>query len=476
MNNIQDNIPIKKKVLIIDNEYIIGISCKRILEQENYEATFHSEPLKGLAEALTGNYDLILLDLIMPELNGLEILKEVKSKGIASDVIIITGYATVKTAVEAIKLGASDYVSKPFSPEELKIIIEKVIKNSNLLKENISLKKELDIHQGFKGIICDSPQMKEIVSIVKRIAPTDGTVCITGDSGTGKEVIANAIHRLSLRNDKPFIACDCSSLVSTLLESELFGHVKGSFSGAISTKQGLFEAANKGTLFLDEISNISMETQSKLLRVLETRQVRKVGDTKLYKIDIRLITATNRDLSKMVIEGTFREDLFYRLQGLPIFLPPLRERTEDIVKLAMFFLNTFLKNNNLKPKHFSKESADILEKYSWPGNIRELKNIVERIAIFCDSDVIQPKFIPKEVLSSNKEFKDYRIPDTWDEFKKFKHQIQNEASTKYEKRFLNEALEKADGNISKAAKNIGIQRTQFHLLLQKYKMNSGNEN
>jgi len=475
MNNIQDNAPVKKKVLIIDNEYIIGISCKRILEQENYEATFHSVPLKGLAEALTGNYDLILLDLIMPELSGLEILQEIKSKGIASDVIIITGYATVKTAVEAIKLGAADYVSKPFTPEELKIIIEKVIKNSNLLKENISLRKELDIHQGFKGIICDSPQMKEIVTIVKRVAPTDGTVCITGDSGTGKEVIATAIHRLSLRNDKPFIACDCSSLVPTLLESELFGHVKGSFSGAISTKQGLFEAANKGTLFLDEISNISLETQSKLLRVLETREVRKVGDTALYKIDIRLITATNKDLSKMVQEGTFREDLFYRLQGFPIFLPPLRERTEDIVKLAMFFLNNFLKNNNLKPKYFSNESVEILEKYTWPGNIRELKNIVERIAIFCDADVIQPEYLPKEVLSSTKEFKDFRLPETWEEFKKFKHQIQNEASMKYEKRFLNEALKNADGNISKAAKNIGIQRTQFHLLLQKYKMNSSND-
>ncbi|MBU1718153.1 MAG: sigma-54 dependent transcriptional regulator [Bacteroidetes bacterium] len=475
MNNISGDIPNKKKVLIIDNECIIGISCKRILEQENYEATYHSEPLRGLAEALTGNYEIILLDLIMPDLDGLEILSEVKSRGITSDVIIFTGYATVKTAVEAIRLGASDYVSKPFSPEELKIIIDKVVKHSDLLKENYSLKKELDIHQGFKGIICDSPQMKEIVTIVKRIAPTDGTVCITGDSGTGKEVIANAIHRLSRRNDKPFIACDCSSLASTLLESELFGHVKGSFSGAISTKQGLFEAANKGTLFLDEISNISLETQSKLLRVLETRQVRKVGDTKLNNIDIRLITATNKDLSKMVLEGTFREDLYYRLQGLPIFLPPLRERTEDIIKLAMFFLNDFLKNNSLSPKHFSNESVEILEKYTWPGNIRELKNIVERIAIFCDADVILPEFLPKEVLASTKEFKDFRLPDTWDEFKKFKHQIQNEASMKYEKRFLNEALQKADGNISKAAKNVGIQRTQFHLLLQKYNMNARTE-
>ena len=466
---------IKKKVLIIDNEYIIGISCKRILEQENFEATFRQDPKQGLMEALTGNYDLILLDLLMPELNGMEILQKVKAEGILSDIIIITGYASVKTAVEAIKLGASDYVSKPFTPEELKIIIEKVIKHSSLLRENISLRKELDIHQGLKGIICDSPQMKEILGIVKRVAPTDSTVCVTGESGTGKEVIAQAIHRLSLRNDKPLIACDCSSLVPTLLESELFGHVKGSFSGAISTKQGLLEAANKGTLFLDEISNISIETQGKLLRVLETRMVRKVGDTKEYKIDIRLITASNRDLMKMVKEGTFREDLFYRLQGIPINLPPLRKRTEDIIKLSMFFLNSFLKNNNLPAKQFSPESIKIIEKYTWPGNIRELKNIVERVAIFCDSDTIEPEHLPKEVLSSSKEFKDFRIPETWEEFKKYKHQLQNEVIAKIEKRFVAEALKKADGNISKAAKNVGMQRTNFHLLLQKYKVNTNND-
>ena len=218
---------------------------------------YHQDPRQGLTEALTGKYDLILLDLLMPEMDGLEVLRRIKAEGITSDVIIITGYGSVKTAVEAIKLGASDYASKPFMPEELKMIIEKVFKHSELVKENVSLRKQLDIHHGFRGIISDSPQMKEIIAIVKRVAPTDSSVYITGESGTGKEVISRAIHRLSLRSDKPFIACDCSSLAPTLLESELFGHVKGSFTGAISTKQGLFEAAEKGTLFLDEISNIN---------------------------------------------------------------------------------------------------------------------------------------------------------------------------------------------------------------------------
>lgn len=474
-NKIKDTTPVKK-ILIIDDESIIGISCKRILDQENYEAVYYQDSRKGLEEALTGNYDLIIMDLLMPGIAGMDILRQIRNEGITTDVVIITGYGTVKTAVEAIKLGAADYVCKPFMPEELKIIVEKVFKHSDLLKENISLRKELDIHEGFRGIICDSPQMKEILAVVKRIAPTDGTVCITGDSGTGKEVIAQAIHRLSLRNDKPMVACDCSSLVPTLLESELFGHVKGSFSGAISTKQGLFEVANKGTLFLDEISNITWETQGKLLRVLETRMVRKVGDTKEYKIDIRLITASNRDLSKMVKEGAFREDLFYRLQGFPIQLPPLRERTEDIIKLAMFFLNNFIKNNNLKPKYFSPASVEVMEKYLWPGNIRELKNVVERVAIFCDAEVIEPAHLPKEILapSSSKEFKDFRIPETWEEFKIYKHQVQNETVNKIEKRFLIEALKKTGGNISHAAKNVGMQRTNFHTLLQKHKVSPEN--
>jgi len=474
-NDIKDTGQVKKKILIIDDESIIGISCKRILEAENYEAFYYQDSREGLAEALTGNYDLIILDLLMPGIVGMDVLRQVRLEGIPSEVIIITGYGTVKTAVEAIQLGAADYVCKPFMPEELKIIVQKVFKHSDLLKENVSLRRELDIHEGFRGIICDSPQMKEILSLVKRVAPTDTTVCITGDSGTGKEVIAQAIHRLSLRNDKPMVACDCSSLVPTLLESELFGHVKGSFSGAISTKQGLFEAANKGTLFLDEISNITWETQGKLLRVLETRMVRKVGDTKEYKIDIRLITASNRDLAKMVKDGTFREDLFYRLQGFPLQLPPLRERTEDIIKLAMFFLNNFITNNNLKSKRFSPSSVEVMEKYTWPGNIRELKNVVERVAIFCDAEVIEPVHLPKELLSSSKEYKDFRIPETWEEFKIFKHQIQNETVNKIEKRFLMEALKKAEGNISRAAKNVGMQRTNFHTLLQKHKVNVGTQ-
>jgi DNA-binding NtrC family response regulator len=476
MPGIQSNnqLQVKKRILIIDDESTIGISCKRILEQEDFEVVFQQNARNGLKEALSGEYDLILLDLLLPEIDGMEILKTIKSKGITSEVIIITGYATVQTAVEAIKLGAADYISKPFTPAELLINIEKVIKHSDLLKENIALKQELYIHQGFRGIIGESPEMNKIFSVIKLAAPTDSNILITGESGTGKELIAQAIHRMSLRKDKPFIACDCSALTPTLLESELFGHVKGSFSGAISTKQGLFEVADNGTLFLDEISNISLEIQSKLLRVLESRKLRRVGDTAERNINIRLITSSNRDLSKMVANGDFREDLFYRLQVIPVHLPPLRERNEDIINLATTFLDTIRKTSNIRAQYFSPEAIEILEKYQWPGNIRELKNIIERIAILCDSEIIEPRHLPRELSSLPKGLSFEELPGNWQEFKKYKQNAQKEVLAQIERQFLIEALKQAEGNVSKAAKNVGMHRTNFHSLLRKYNLSSNN--
>jgi DNA-binding NtrC family response regulator len=476
MPDIQSNnqLQLKKRILIIDDESTIGISCKRILEQEDFEVVFHQNARNGLKEALSGKYDLILLDLLLPEIEGMEILKTIKSKGITSEVIIITGYATVQTAVEAIKLGAADYISKPFTPAELLINIEKVIKHSDLLKENIALKQELYIHQGFRGIIGESPEMKKVFSVIKRAAPTDSNILITGESGTGKELIAQAIHRTSLRKDKPFIACDCSALTPTLLESELFGHVRGSFSGAISTKQGLFEVADNGTLFLDEISNISLEIQSKLLRVLESRKLRRVGDTAERTINIRLISSSNRDLSKMVADGDFREDLFYRLQVIPVHLPPLRERNEDIINLATTFLDTIRKTGNIRAQYFSPEAIEIFEKYQWPGNIRELKNIIERIAVLCDSEIIEPRHLPGELSSLPKGLSFEELPDNWQDFKKYKQNAQKEVLARIEKQFLIEALKQAKGNVSKAAKSVGMHRTNFHSLLRKYNLNSGN--
>jgi transcriptional regulator with PAS, ATPase and Fis domain len=287
-------------------------------------------------------------------------------------------------------------------------------------------------------------------------------------------MVVRAIHRLSRRKNHPLMACDCSALAPTLLESELFGHVKGSFSGAVATKQGLFEAAHKGTLFLDEIANLSMETQGKLLRVLETRKVRKVGDTEEKEYDIRLVTASNRDLAEMVKEGVFREDLFYRLNVVPIFLPPLRGRPGDIPLLAMSLLERCCKKLEVGVQGFTPEAMNLMESYSWPGNVRELRNIVERMAILCDAERIEPRHLPAEIRqTAPRGTSSQNLPQTWEEFKKLKQQVRDNAVQDLECRFVAEALRRTDGNVSKAAEEIGIQRTNLHALIRKYGLSEG---
>jgi len=350
-----------QNILIIDDEQAICLGCQRVLEAKGHRVEVCNDPRAGLQAALTGNFDILLVDLRMPELDGLEILTQIKGAEIDSEVVIITGNSSIESAVEAMRLGASDYLSKPFSPEELTMVIRKMASRSAILRENAALRSELGVAQGFEGIIGESRQMERIFTLVSRVAPTDGTCLITGESGTGKEMIVRAIHRLSKRKKHALMACDCSALAPTLLESELFGHVKGSFSGAVSTKQGLIEVAHKGTLFLDEISNISMEMQGKLLRVLETRRVKKVGDTVENEWDFRMVAACNRDLTEMIAEGTFREDLYYRLNVVPIHLPPLRERQGDIPLLAMALLRQFCEKNDVMVKGFTPEAMAYLE-------------------------------------------------------------------------------------------------------------------
>ncbi len=318
-----------------------------------------------------------------------------------------------------------------------------------------------------EGIIGESRPMQRIFGLIKRVAPTDGTVLIIGESGTGKEMFVNALHRLSRRREKSLLACDCSALAPTLLESELFGHVKGSFSGAISTKQGLFEAADSGTLFLDEVSNLSMETQGKLLRVLESKRIKKVGDTGERSVDIRLVTATNRDLWEMVEAGDFREDLYYRLNVVPIELPPLRERHGDILRLAVHFLDRFCRKLAVEKKSFSTEAMTLIESYGWPGNVREMRNIIERMAILCDQQVIEPQHLPPEIQQTPALVTISKVPDSWEEFKVFKQQARDAAVLNLERRFLTQALRRSDGNISKAADLVGMQRTNFHAMMRK---------
>ena len=330
------------------------------------------------------------------------------------------------------------------------------------------LRQELELRQGFEGIIGESRSMERVFSLIKRVAPTDGTVLVSGESGTGKEMVVRAIHRLSRRKDHPLMACDCSALVPTLLESELFGHVKGSFSGAIATKQGLFEAAHNGTLFLDEVANLSMETQSKLLRSLETRRVRKVGDTAEREVDIRLIAASNRDLAEMVDEGSFREDLYYRLNVVPIYLPPLRQRRGDIPRLATAFLKRSCEKNAVDIEGFAQEAMAQMESYQWPGNVRELRNIVERIAILCHSNQIERQHLPSEIRQAPARSSVTQLPRSWEEFKKVKQEARDAVVQELDCRFLSEILELRGGNVTKAAEDVGMQRTHLHALIRKY--------
>lgn len=464
----QSRKPMQQRILVIDDEPVVGLSCRRILQPEGHEVEVYQDPQLGLKAAVSGAFDVVFLDLMMPGMTGMEVLAQIKASGVSSEVIIITGHSTVESAVEAMKQGAADYVSKPFSPDQLKMVLKKVSERSALVSENLLLRKELELNRGFEGIIGESRPMEHVFSLIKRVAPTDGTVLITGESGTGKEMVVRAIHRLSRRKEASLLACDCSALAPTLLESELFGHVKGSFSGAIATKQGLFEAAQKGTLFLDEVANLSMETQGKLLRVLETKHVKKVGDTTEREVDIRLIAATNRELSEMVKEGDFREDLYYRLNVVPIYLPPLRERKGDIPLLAMTFLERFCRKLEVEVKGFTPEAMAQMESYSWPGNVRELRNIVERMAILCDSDRIELRHLPSEIRQAPPTGAVTQLPRSWEDFKRLKQQVRDAAVEDLERRFLTETLQRHGGNVSKAAEEIGIQRTNLHALIRKY--------
>ena len=403
---------VRQRVLVIDDEPVVSLSIRRILAPEGFEVECANDSRAGLEMALASNFDVIFLDLMMPGMDGMEVLRHIKEANVASEVIMITGHSTIESAVEAMKQGAADYIGKPFAPGQVKMLLEKIFERSALIHENIALRRELETNQGFEGIIGESRPMERVFGLIKRVAPTDGTVLITGESGTGKEMVVRALHRLSRRKDHALLACDCSALAPTLLESELFGHVKGSFSGAIATKQGLFEAAQKGTLFLDEAANLSMETQGKLLRVLETKKVRKVGDTDEREIDIRLVTATNRDLQELVHEGVFREDLYYRLNVVPIYLPPLRERQGDIPRLAMAFLERFCKKHEVEVRGFTPEAMGQMESYAWPGNVRELRNIVERMAILCDAERIEPRHLPAEIRQAPRAPRSPNFPRT----------------------------------------------------------------
>jgi len=456
-------------VLVIDDELVVRNSCRKILAEEGYKVILAENGREGLEKAQMGIGDVILVDLKMPDISGMEVLKAIKLKFPHKPIIIITGYSTVASAVKAMKLGAFDYIPKPFTPEELSLTVQKALEKKKLLDEVDFLRKELYEKYKIKNIIGKSDGMQEVFRLVNKVANTDSTVLIHGESGTGKEIIAKAIHLQSHRQNNRFVAIDCSALSPTLLESELFGHVKGAFTGALSTKPGIFEIANNGTIFLDEISNISPEIQAKLLRVIEEREFKPVGSSEMKKIDIRIISATNKDLKLLVKKNVFRLDLFYRLNVFPIFLPPLRERKEDIPLLATHFLKQFRKELNKQIEGFSDEAMNLFINYHWPGNVRELKNTVERLLITIEGDVIKLEHL-SDIFMKQDIKEGLSIPRDKNELSNLKKKIKHQAIAETEKRFLLESLKRNNWNVSRAARETGFQRTNFHALMRKYRI------
>jgi DNA-binding NtrC family response regulator len=369
----------KKKILIIDDEESIRDGCVQVLSRKGYQVESTGGALQGLEMALRNVYDIILLDIRMPGMDGLEILKKIKvEKNISAKVIIITGYGSIPLAVEAMRHSAFNFLTKPYSASDLREAVEDA-----LIQHDTGITEK-----GLSVLIGNSDYMKELKESIRRIAQTDSTVLITGESGTGKELVAHTIHNLSKRCDQSFIPVDCSSLVETLMESELFGHVKGAFSGATESREGRFQIADKGTLFLDEISNINLNIQAKLLRVIQEQEVPRVGRSLPEKVDVRLIAATNRDIRAEIDTGRFREDLFYRISVVPLNIKPLREHKSDILLIAQHYLDIFIEKYESKVRRFSEEAIKSLISYKWPGNVRELKNTIERLCVLCDHEVV----------------------------------------------------------------------------------------
>ena len=454
------------RILIVDDEDIVIRSCRRILAETDYEVDAVQDGAEALRKIDKERVDVLILDIMMPKMDGLEVLQRAKEAHPEIEVIMVTGLAQIETAVRCMKSGAFDYLPKPFDPDELKLVIARALERQRLLQENVNLKSQVSSKYRLENIIGTSPQMQEVYRLIAQCGPTNTTVLLTGESGTGKELLARAIHHNSLRKDKAFVAVDCNALSEHLLESELFGHVKGSFTGAVSNKKGMFEIADGGTLFLDEIGNLSMAIQAKLLRVIQEREFRAVGDTRTQSTNIRLIAATNKDLKAMMAADTFREDLFYRINIFPIRVPSLRERREDIPVLAMHFLKQFATELEKHVAEFSEGAMNVLVNYDWPGNVRELENTVHRAVILASDKVIRRAYLVNIVDSSQR--LDLDVPKTGDELKRIKKAAREQSVEGIEKLFVLEALKRNGWNVSRSAEETGMQRANFQALMRKY--------
>jgi DNA-binding NtrC family response regulator len=456
----------KARILIVDDEEIVLRSCARILAGDSYEVETTLDPCEALRRVDENGYDILVLDIMMPDIDGLQVLQHVKERHPDLDVIMMTGLSQIQTAVQAMKLGAFDYLPKPFDPDELRLAVERALERQRLLRENRELKTEAGSRYRFENMIGGSPQMQSVYRLIAKCAPTNCTVLVTGESGTGKEMVARAIHYNSLRKDQPFVAVDCNTLSENLLESELFGHVRGAFTGAVANKRGVFEMANNGTLFLDELGNIPLATQAKLLRVIQEHEYKAVGDTRTQVTNVRLLAATNCDLKAMVAEGTFREDLFYRINVFPIQVPPLRERRDDIPALAFHFLKEFSDELGRPVPKISEGAMSLLVNHPWPGNVRELQNAIHRAVILASDDTIRQAHLASILDTAPRSELD--IPRTSEELKRVKKIAREKSVEDIEKLFVHETLKRNVWNVTRSAEAVGMQRANFQALMKKY--------
>ncbi|HEY0303956.1 MAG TPA: sigma-54 dependent transcriptional regulator [Longimicrobiales bacterium] len=461
------------RVLAVDDEQVVCESIRRVLTLEGYAVTTTTSPREGIELVRKQPFDLLLLDIKMPEIDGIEFLREARNISPEAEVLIITGYATIETAVEAMKLGAFDYLEKPVSPPQLIVAAARALERKHLIDLTRRLRSELESRHKIGNVIAASPKMRKVMQLVGKVAPSNSTVLITGETGTGKDVIARAIHYNSPRSDGPFVVADCASLSESLLESELFGHVRGAFTGAIRDRKGLAETARGGTLFLDEIATISPQLQGALLRLLQEHEIRPVGSDKAVKVDVRVIAATNRDLKELVHEGKFREDLYYRLSVFTIDLPPLRERREAIPLLAHHFVQRIAREVGKDIQLISPQAMALLEAHDWPGNVRELENVIERAVLLAEGAAITPETIPISVADPNSRW--MGVPTDAKALVDAKKELRAEAVDRLERLFVLKALHTAEWNVTHAAQNVGMQRTNFHALMRKHNINGAVE-
>ena len=451
------------RVLVVDDEKSMRELLAITLERQGYEVSVAEDGEVAIQAVRRDGFDVIITDLRMPNADGLQVLRAAKEHTPETVVIVITAVGSTETAVEAMKLGAYDYITKPFKLDEIHVIIRRALERKRLRDENLYLRKQLETQHRFDNIGGKSARMAEIFETIRKIADSPSTVMVSGESGTGKELVARAIHFNSQRRTKPFVSVNCGAIPEALMESELFGHVKGAFTGAVANKVGLFSAAEAGTLFLDEITEIPTLLQVKLLRAIQEREVRRVGDTRDLRVDVRLIAASNRELEQAVSEGVLREDLFYRLNVIPIHLPPLRERREDIALLVAHFLQKFGRQLNKDVRGVTPEALAILERYHWPGNIRELENVLERAIVLGGGEVLGADALPESVRRERPmKALEVELPEDGMDLEATLDAL--------ERRYLQRALDRSGGVQTKAAELLRMTFRQFRYKLQKHNM------